>query len=153
MNCRFQTECNHAMPATVWNRLVLESVQTVFHMPHFDSVYLKNFRSNFSIIFTENSWNHTYDFSKRIIQIFSFLWEMSALELLNPFFWDTLYMMSLLVDCIFQTSYHKTCVVYGIAVRHGRFMVIYSHRAVEVCNLLGVTSRLILKLDRVWPFG
>ena len=75
-----------------WNRLVLESEQTVFHISHFDSVYLKNFKFDSSIIFTEKSRNHTYDFSKRTtIQIFWFLWEILALELLNPFFGDTLY--------------------------------------------------------------
>ncbi len=48
---------------------------------------------------------------------------------LSPTF--RLEVMSLLVDCIFQASYHKTCVQYGITAKDARFMVTHS----EVCNL------------------
>ncbi len=71
--------------------LHLESVQTVFHTSHFERVYLKNIKSDFFIIFTEKGRNHIDVLCKETIKIFSFSWEISALKLLNPFFWDTLY--------------------------------------------------------------
>ena len=59
--------------------------------------------------------------------------------------------MSLSVDCVFQTRYHETlakCMESLIAAKHTRFMVIRS----EVRNFPEMTSRLITKLYKLYWF-
>ncbi len=58
------------MPVTVTEAVWFFNRRKQFYMPLFDSVYLKNLKLDFSVIFTEKGQNHTNNFSKEITKIF-----------------------------------------------------------------------------------